>query len=802
VKNLFKSVLLIMLGVVIGVGWFRLGPSFRPAFEVQQAESGSGHSLPRVPPPFDGRIGKTYSDSQPSYPRPVQAPDGAPNVLLILTDDVGFAASSTFGGPVPTPNLDTLAEGGLRYTRFHTTAMCSPTRAAMLTGRNHHMVGNGIITDMATGFPGYDGIIPKSAATIGRILTGNGFSTAFFGKHHNVPGHQASAAGPFDLWPTGLGFEYFYGFLGGDADQYRPNLYRGIQQAELPDDPDYLLDKDLADDMIHWLRRQQAAAPNKPFMAWYSPGTAHAPHQAPKEWIERFRGDFSGGWDQLRVDSFERQKAAGLIPPDTILTPRPELVAAWDSLSPARRQINERFMEVFAATLAYQDAQIGRVFDELKRIGEFDDTLIIFVQGDNGASAEGAHHGTLNELGLLVNEIEEPEDYLLAMLDEMGGPKSYQTYPIGWAWALDTPFQWTKTVGSHLGGTRNGMVVSWPDGISASGEIRQQFHHVIDVLPTVLEATGVTAPDVVDGIRQQRIDGISMLYSFDQAEAAERRITQYFELFGNRAIYHDGWMASTTPRIPPWTWDDPSGTPDDSYHWELYHLAEDFSQGRDLAQELPDRLIDMQARFWAEAERNNVLPLDDRRSPLRVVDRYLANWGKRDEYVFQGPDISLPFAEAPPLFARDFTISADISVGEQTSGVLVGFGSWFGGWSFYLDEGVPVVHHSFNQSPEDQYEIRATQAVPVGRHTLEFRFDYDGGGLLRGGDMEILLNGESLITGRIDKTVTVVAGLGETFDIGADLGVPVVDATAGQLPFTGQINKLEVRPGPLGLLPF
>lgn len=801
-KRLFKSLLLIALGIVIGSAWFRLGPSFQPAFIAEQSEGVGENSLPGMQPAFDGRIGKTYADSQPDYSARVSAPAGAPNILLVLTDDVGFAASSAFGGPVPTPHLDALAAGGLRYSRFHTTAMCSPTRAAMLTGRNHHMVGSGIITDMATGFPGYDGIIPKSAASIGRILTGNGFNTAFFGKHHNVPGNQTSAAGPFDLWPTGLGFEYFYGFLGGDADQYRPNLYRGIQPVVLPDDPDYILDKDLADDMLRWLQRQHAAAPDKPWMAWYSPGTAHAPHQAPKEWIEQFKGRFSDGWDELRAESFARQKALGIIPGNTVLTPRPDLIEAWDSLSPERKQINERFMEVFAATLAFQDHQVGRIIDELKRLGEFDNTLIMFVQGDNGASAEGGQHGTMNELGFLVNHIEEPEPYLLSMLDEMGGPKSYQVYPIGWAWALDAPLQWTKTIGSHLGGTRNGLVVSWPAGIEARGEIRNQFHHVIDILPTVLEATGLATPDVVDGMRQQRVDGVSMLYSFHDANATDRRRTQYFELFGNRAIYHDGWMASTTPRIPPWTWDDPSGTPDDSYEWELYDLRADFSQGRNLAMEMPDKLTEMQALFWAEAERNNVLPLDDRRSPLRVVDRYLANWGKREEYVFFGKDISLPFAEAPPLFARDFTITMDIEALAGASGVLLGFGSWFGGWGFYLDEGVPVVHHAFSQRPGDQYETRVPQALPAGTIKLVFDFDYDGGGLGKGGTMTISVNGKAVASGRIERTVTVVAGLGETFDIGADRGVPVVDSSTGQIPFEGKILRLEVSPGNLGLLPF
>ncbi|NIL94146.1 MAG: sulfatase-like hydrolase/transferase [Woeseiaceae bacterium] len=801
-KSVLKSLLLIAIGIAIGSAWFRFGARFEPAFVAEHAEATGDNSLPGIPPGFDGRIGRTYVDSRPHYPSAVKAPDGAPNILLILTDDVGFAASSAFGGPVPTPNLDELAAAGLRYTRFHTTAMCSPTRAAMLTGRNAHMVGNGIITSMATGFPGYNGVIPRSAATIGRILTGNGYNTAFIGKHHNVPADQLGAAGPFDLWPTGLGFEYFYGFIGGDTDQFRPSLFRGNQPADPPMSDDYILDKDLADEVIRWLRRQQAAAPEKPFMVWYSPGTAHAPHQAPQEWIDRFRGKFSHGWDGLREENFDRQAASGLIPESTILTPRPSLIPAWDTLSPERKRINERFMEVFAATLAYQDAQIGRVIDELRRMGEFDNTLIVFVQGDNGASAEGGLFGTLNEIGHLVNGIDEPEDYLLEMIDEMGGPKSYQTYPIGWAWALDTPFQWTKTIGSHLGGTRNGMVVSWPDGISAAGEIRDQFHHVIDIVPTVLEAAGISAPDVVDGIRQQRMDGVSMMYSFDDAAAPDRRTTQYFELFGNRAIYDNGWMASTTPRQMPWVLEDPDGSPDESYSWELYNLDEDYSQGKDLAVEHPDKLRELQALFWAEAERNNVLPLDDRRSLARIVDRYLAGWGARDEFVYHGEGISLPFAIAPPLFARDFSIEVDISTGEGASGVLLGFGSWFGGWSIFLDEGQVVLHHAFSQRPGDQYEIRTSMPVAAGRHTVVVDFDYDGGGLGAGGEATISVDGEVLASGRIEKTVTIVASHVETFDIGHDRSVPVVDNRAGQVPFEGVIHRLTVEPGPLGLLPF
>jgi len=808
VKRLLASLFLLALGIVIGVGWFKIGPTYEPKTVEQYVGTRPGDVvIPKPAPPFAGVIGRSVDRSKPAYPRAVRAPEGAPNVLLILTDDVGFAATSTFGGPVATPNLDKLASRGLIYNRFHTTAICSPTRAAMLTGRNHHMVGSGLVTNLATGFPGYNGIIPRTAATVGRIMTENGFNTAFFGKHHNVPESQSSAAGPFDLWPTGLGFEYFYGFLDGDTDQFHPKLYRGTSPVERPEGgrPDYLLDEDLADDAIRWIHNQQAADPNKPFLIWYAPGTAHAPHQAPREWIAKFDGKFDQGWDRLREEIFARQKAMGLVPQHAVLTPRPEVLRAWDSLTADEKRINARFMEVFAATLAYQDAQIGRVFDELERMGELDDTLIMFVQGDNGGSAEGAQHGTMNEIGHLANGVTESEEWFLEMLDEMGGPLSYQTYPTGWAWAVDTPFQWTKTVGSHFGGTRNGLIVSWPARIKAVDTIRSQFHHVIDILPTVLEVTGVQAPTVVDGIRQQRMDGISMAYTFDDASAEDRRKTQYFELLGNRAIYHDGWMASTTPKVPPWQQEGPKGDAATSYEWELYEVASDYSQGRNLAAEHPEKLAELEQLFWEEAERNNVLPLDDSRGVARVMRRHLAEARAAipRDYVYRSKGVSVAAAKAPPLFARDFRIVADVTTGEaQRDGVLLAYGSWFGGWSFYLNDGVPVAHHAFSQQPKDQSVITGDRALPPGPATAEFVFEYDGGGLRKGGEMRILINGEEVGAGRIEKQVTVVAGLGETFDIGRDTGVPVARLPGGQLPFDGEIRRIEVEPGSLKLLPF
>lgn len=805
IKKILFLLVLFGLGVVLGIAIFYFGPSFTSSTVEQYVGVKEGDTvLPYPAEPFAGVIRKTVGRSKAVFPGDLKAPERAPNVLLILTDDVGFSASSTFGGPVPTPNLDTLASNGLIYNRFHTTAICSPTRAALMTGRNAHRVGSGVVTNFATGFPGYNGQIPKSAATIGRILTGNGFNTAFFGKHHNVPAWQATAAGPFDLWPTGLGFEYFYGFLDGDTDQFNPKMYRGIQPVEDASlgREDYILDRDLADEAIRWIHNQKAAAPDKPFFILYAPGTAHAPHQAPKDWIDRFKGQFDQGWDRLREETYERQLASGLIPSNTRLTERPEILPAWESLSANRKRTSSRFMEVFAATLAYQDSQIGRVFNELERMGIRDDTIVFFIQGDNGASAEGAVYGTLNEIGSLANKVTETEEWLLSSLEEMGGPRSYQTYPTGWAWAVDTPFQWTKTVGSHFGGTRNGLVISWPKGIRARREIRSQFHHVIDIVPTILEVCGVPAPDVVDGIRQQPMDGVSMVATFHDADAEERRTTQYFELLGNRAIYHDGWIASTTPKVPPWQTTSPKGSPLD-YEWELYNIEEDFSQALNLAAEHPRKLEELRNLWWQEAERNNVLPLDDRRGAMRVIWQRLGKGSSREKYEYWGKGISVFSHHAAPLTMCDFVIDAEItSPDEGAHGVLLASGSWFGGWSFYFDEGRPVAHHAFSQQPADQFRIASETRLPSGEHRILFEFEYDGGGIGKGGDMQITVNGEVVAQGRIERQIIIPAGIGETLDIGRDTGVPVVAEGGGTREFNGEIHKVEVRPGGIIGMPF
>jgi arylsulfatase A-like enzyme len=751
--------------------------------------------LPRPPAPFAGKIGPTLEQSTQDWPKPVKAPKDAPNVLLILTDDVGFAASSAFGGPVPTPNLERLAANGLKYTEFHTTALCSPTRAALLTGRNHHQVGYGSLEDTAIGFPGYNGIIPRNAATIGEVLKDNGYNTAFFGKHHNTPAWAATAAGPFDLWPTGLGFEYFYGFLGGDTDQWQPRLFRNTSRAaDLP--AGEILDHALADDVIHYLHNQQAADPAKPFFVYYAPGSAHAPHQAPADWIAKFKGQFDGGWDALREQSFARQKKLGVIPADTALTPRPDALPAWDSLSPERKKVDAHFMEVFAGMLAYQDAQVGRVLDELQRMGKLDNTLVIFIEGDNGASGEGTPDGTTNEIGSLANGVRDTTDYLTTQLDKMGGPKTYELYPAGWAWALNTPFQWMKQIASHLGGIRNGMVLSWPAKVAAHGQIRTQFSSVIDIAPTILEAAGLTAPHTVNGVDQQPLSGVSLAYSFADPAAPERHTTQYFEMLGNRAIYHDGWLANTKPRRLPWVQMKPEGPAETSYQWELYDLKHDFSQSHDVAAAEPARLKSLQDLWQQEAAKNQVLPLDDDFGMRRSLPKAMAYATGRTDFTYWGKDISVAQAAAPSFAMRSFTVEAKIKVTEMNqTGVLVADGSGFGGWAFYLKDGVPVAYEAISQNPADRFRI-AGKVLSQGPATVTYSFERDPPPAA-GGTMHIWVNGAEVGQGHVDRTINLPSGLGETFDVGSDTGSPVSDEYPGAGAFAGDIESVTVHLGPV-----
>src|SRR3974390_141979 len=509
--------------------------------------------LPHAEPTFKGKIGRTLKDSTPDFPKGVEAPAGAPNVFLIRTDDAGFGAASTFGGPIQTPTFQRLADNGLKYNMYHTTALCSPTRAALIAGRNHHSCASGVITEMATGYPGYNSLVPKSCGSVGEVLRENGYNTSWFGKMHNVPDWMSSKAGPFGLWPTGLGFEYFYGFIGGDSDQWHPALYENTKPIEpYVENPNYILDHDLADKAIAWVEMQHALAPKKPFLLYYATGTAHAPHHAPKEWIAKYKGQFDQGWDKVREETLARQIKLGIVPPNTKLTKRPQEIPAWDSLSADQKRLYARMMEVYAGALSHADYQIGRVLDALAESGQGDNTLVIFMMGDNGASAEGTMQGTTNEVGTAANGVKESIPFLLSMIDELAGPRTYNHYPVGWAHAMDAPMQWTKQIASHFGGTRNGMAISWPARIKDKGGLRTQFCHVIDIVPTIYGAAGITPPKTLDGVEQKPLDGTSLVYTFDKAQAVTHHGTQYFEMFGNRAIYQDGWIASTTPLRPPW----------------------------------------------------------------------------------------------------------------------------------------------------------------------------------------------------------------------------------------------------------
>lgn len=750
--------------------------------------------LPQPAPPFAGKIGETYADSVPAFPKPVTAPAGAPNVLLIMTDDVGFAAASTFGGPVPTPNLTRLAERGLVFNRFHTTAMCSPTRAALLTGRNHHAVDNGTVANLSTGFPGYDNLMPKSAATIAEVLRGNGYSTAMFGKHHNTPEPQVSPAGPFDLWPTGLGFDYFYGFMAAEANQFTPGLYRNT--TPIPTLKKGVLDKALADEAIHWIHTQKAAAPDKPFFVYYATGSTHNPLQAPADWIARFRGKFDRGYDAVRAETVKRQLAMGIIPPGTVNTPRPDGITPWTDLTPDQKRVNARMMEVYAAMLAYQDAQIGRVLDELDRMGQSDRTLVIFIEGDNGAAAEADRDGSTNPMAGFANGFQESIGDLVKRIDSFGGPDSVGGYGFGWAWAMNAPFQWFKQYASHFGGTRNGMVVSWPDHITARG-IRSQFTDVTDVVPTILDLTGIAAPDVVGGVRQQAMDGVSFAYSFDAPKAPERHRTQYFEMMGNRAIYHDGWVAATTPVNRPWAMAGGKMLPSD-YAWELYDTRSDFSESRNLAARNPAKLAEMQTLFHKEALRNHVYPLDDR----LTIDRMRASMAlqpRYDHYTFWGGDLSLPMASTVPLFDRGFRITANVTLDEEHgTGPLMALGGKFAGWSFYLKDGRPMACIAVSQWPGDQWTIAASAPLPAGKAVLTYDFRYDGG-INAGGELVISANGREMARGRIGRSLSKLVEQTDKLDIGLDSDTPVTGDYPAGSRFPGDISRLDVDLGKVGM---
>jgi arylsulfatase len=760
--------------------------------------------LPRPPEVFEGSIGRTAKDSTPDFPAEVKAPKDAPNILLIMTDDVGYGAGSPFGGPIAMPTLDRLAKSGVRFTNFHTTALCSPTRAALITGRNHHSVQTGVIAEFATGYPGYNSLMEKNNGTVAEVLLQYAYTTSWYGKNHNVPDWHTSQAGPFGLWPTGLGFDYFYGFLGGDTDQWTPALFEGTKPIEpYMDKPDYHLDVDLADKAIDWIRMQNAVAPQKPWLAYYTTGTAHAPHHAPKDWIAKYKSQFDQGWDKVREETFARQKKLGVIPADAKLTPRPDALPAWDSLSADQKRLYAHFAEVYAAALSHADHNIGRVIDEVERLGVLDNTLIIFINGDNGSSGEGSLHGTTNEVAINANNVTEDLPFLLSMIDEIGGPKTYNHMPAAWAWAMDTPFQWTKQVASHRGGTANGLVMSWPKRIKAQGEIRTQFHHVIDIVPTIYEAVGITPPAMLNGVPQKPLEGVSMVYTFDDAKAPSTRKTQYFEMLGNRALYHDGWMASTTPKRLPWQ---PKALPgaDDpmSFDWELYHLAEDYSQADDIAEQNPDKLRELQDLFWAEAARYNVLPLDATFTE-RVDPSIRPSLTRgRSVFTYYPGMLRIPEGSTPDVKNKSYTVTADVEIPKNgANGVLATQGGRFGGWGLLVMDSKPLFVHALSNQPPHKYKVASNQKLSPGKHTIRFEFKYDGGGIGKGGTGTLSVDGKQVAQSHIERTVCCRFSLDETFDVGADTGSPVIEDYATRMPFqfTGTLNKLTIELAPANL---
>ncbi|MXO66217.1 sulfatase-like hydrolase/transferase [Altererythrobacter endophyticus] len=684
------------------------------------------------------------------YPEEPQAPTNAPNVLLILTDDVGFSAGSAFGGPIPTPVFDSLAKVGLSYNEFHTTAMCSPTRAALLTGRNHHAVGYGAISNVATDKVGYTSVIPDSAATIADILKLNGYVTAFLGKNHNTPVWETGPTGPFENWPNGWGFDYFYGFNGAMSDQFHTELVENRNPIDPPfDDPTYNLDRDLADHLLKWLQVEHTVRPDKPFFAYWAPGTLHSPHQAPADWIARFKGKFDMGWDRLREESFERQKSLGIIPQNADLTPRPQSLPAWDSLSDEQQHVAARMMEVAAAQLAQSDYQIGRVIDWLKKTDQFDNTLIFFIQGDNGASIESLH-GANNEMMSLIG-LEPSDEELARSIETHGGPFSFGNYPSAWGWATNSPFQWGKQVASHLGGLRDALVVSWPDRIRQKGGLRTQFGHVIDIAPTIYEAVGISPPESVDGVAQQPIDGTSLLYSFNDADAAERHRDQYFEMLGNRAFYSDGWLASTTPPKGPWD-RSPSKVPADDYEWELYNLREDYSQAHDIARKHPEKLAELRLKFDRAADRFNVRPIKaDIMARLDPSNRPDLLAG-RTSFTYYPGDTRYP-TNSFPTIEPGWKMTAHVIAGAtEARGPLVTSGDFTSGYGLMLDNGFPMFLYNPAGRPQERVRVKARQPLSPGDHEISVRFERDKSSGERASRLILSVDGENVDTALVPIT--------------------------------------------------
>ncbi len=734
--------------------------------------------LPIPDRPRTGLITYDAKDPDTKFPPITQLrpPTGAPNVLIILLDDAGFGSGSAFGGPCNTPTAERLAASGLRYNRFHTTALCSPTRQALLTGRNHHTVGMGGITEIASGSPGYNSVLPNTCAPLARTLKLNGYATAQFGKCHEVPVWETSPAGPFDAWPTGGGgFEYFYGFIGGEANQWYPSLYEGTTPVETRKTPaeGYHLVADMTDKAINWIGQQKALMPDKPFFVYFAPGATHAPHHVPKEWADKYKGKFDQGWDKLREETFARQKKLGVIPQDCQLTQRHKEIPAWDEMPAALKPVLIRQMEIYAGFLEYADHHVGRLVDSLKRLNLLDDTLIFYVTGDNGASAEGTLHGTYNEMINFngASALETPE-FLMARLDKMGGPESYNHYAVGWAHAMNTPYQWTKQVASHWGGTRNGTIVHWPKGITGKGEIRSQFHHVIDIAPTILELAGLPEPLFVNGVQQHPIEGVSMAYSFNDAKAAERHETQYFEMFGNRGIYHKGWTAVTRHKTP-WLLIGEKTPAFDDDNWELYDTSKDWSQANNLAKQMPEKLHELQRLWLIEATRYNVLPLDD-----DLAKRFNADMAGRpvlikgNSQILFGSMGRLSENSVLNLKNKSHSVTAEIVVPTTgAEGVIVAQGGNIGGWSLYAKGG--KLKYCYNLLGIQCFYAESSSALPPGDHQVRMEFAYAGGGLGKGGTASLYVDGQKVGEGKVGATAAMVFSADDGCDVGVDTGSPV-----------------------------
>ncbi|KPK57414.1 MAG: arylsulfatase [Gammaproteobacteria bacterium SG8_31] len=767
-----------------------------------------GKQLPAPPAQFEGKIERTTEGSEPYWPPRIKPRANAPNVLLIMTDDSGYGVPSTFGGVIPTPALDRIANEGLRYTNFHSTALCSPTRAALITGRNHHSVGYGVIAEQATGYPGYDSIITKDKATIGQILKGNGYRTSWFGKNHNTPSFQATSIGPFDQWPIGMGFEYFYGFMGGDTNQWQPaNLARNTTYIyPFEGNPEFNLITAMADEAIDYMSQINTLTPDQPFFVYYVPGGTHAPHHPTPEWIRKISELhlFDEGWNKLRQTIFENQKRLGVIPKDAKLTPWPkDLLKEWDQLSADEKKMFIRQADVFAAYVAYTDHEIGRVIQAVEDMGRLDNTLIIYINGDNGTSAEGTLNGTPNEVAMF-NGVDVPVAVQLEKFyDVWGSDQTYNHMAVPWAWAFDTPFSWTKQVASHFGGIRQGMAIAWPKVIKDKGGIRNQFHHVIDIVPTILEAAGVQQPEYVDGIEQSPIEGVSMAYTFDEknADAPSTHKTQYFEMFGDHAIYHEGWIASTKVMRPPWVISGGLGADPTKYPWELYDLTKDWTQSDDVADKYPEKLKEMQDLFWQEAKKYQVLPLD-----ASVVTRLIAPrpsiTAGRNVFTWTRPLTGTPNGDAPSILNASYNFKAEVEIPKEgAEGMLITQGGRFAGYGFYVLKNKPVFLWNLVDLKRVRWE---GPALTPGKHVLEFDFKYDGlgmgtlayasmSGIGRGGTGVLKVDGKVVATQKMERTLPFILEWDENLDVGADTGTPVADADY-QVPFafTGTIEKINL----------